>query len=156
MAIEAQGTTEGDAPATPKGVRRLSMTSPRGAVKAGVLLLALFAFLTSWAFASPLGATPDENFHMASIWCAEGERDGACMVNDDETVHAVPVSIPMQVCYAFNPTAAATCQPEVYEVGTKEFQVTAVGNFGERAGEYPGLFYTVMSQFVGQIGRAHV
>ncbi|MFF3063296.1 DUF2142 domain-containing protein [Oerskovia sp. NPDC057915] len=109
----------------------------------------MFAFLATWAFASPLGATPDENFHMASIWCAEGERDGACLTNADETVYAVPEALPIGVCYAFDAKVAATCQPEVEMVGAERYQVTTVGNFGERAGEYPGLFYAVMSQFVG-------
>lgn len=118
-------------------------------VRGGVMLLGLFVFLVTWAFASPLGATPDENYHMASIWCAEGERDGACVTNADETVFAVPESLPMQVCYAFNPEIAATCQPEVELIGTERYLVTKVGNFGERAGDYPGLFYSVMSQFVG-------
>lgn len=129
------------------GRRRLSF-SWHG-LRTGVLLLSIFTALATWAFASPLGATPDENFHMASIWCAQGERDGACMTNDDETVWAVPASLPMQVCYAFDPEEAATCQPEVEEVGTERYKVTTVGNFGERAGEYPGLFYEFMSQFVG-------
>jgi hypothetical protein len=144
-----QDSGAGGAPPRTEPRRRALSGSRRGAVRAGVLLAALFTFLATWAFASPLGATPDENFHMASIWCADGERDGACLVNDDETVWAVPEALPMQVCYAFDPTIAATCQPEVEEVGAERYQVTAVGNFGERAGEYPGLFYQVMNQFVG-------
>ncbi|MET4223520.1 DUF2142 domain-containing protein [Oerskovia enterophila] len=143
MATEEPQTT-GSEPATGRAARR-----PRRAVRAGVMLLALFTFLLTWAFASPLGATPDENYHMASIWCAEGERDGACLTNGDGTVFAVPEALPMRVCYAFDPERAATCQPEVELVGTDRYVVTKVGNFGEHAGDYPGLFYSVMSQFVG-------
>ena len=31
-------------------------------------LIALFA----WAFASPIGAGPDDDYHLVSIWCASG------------------------------------------------------------------------------------
>ena len=150
MAAEEPRTGGGDeAPsARTVGPRRTPKVT-RGAVGAVALLLAMFTFLVTWAFASPLGATPDENYHMASIWCAEGERDGACLTNADGSVFAVPESLPIQVCYAFDPTIAATCQPEVELVGTDSYEITAVGNFGEHAGDYPGLFYSVMSQFVG-------
>ncbi|NDB42676.1 MAG: hypothetical protein EB035_06830, partial [Actinobacteria bacterium] len=37
-----------------------------------------FVSLCAWAFASPIGAPPDGDFHLASIWCAQGDRLGMC------------------------------------------------------------------------------
>ena len=38
-----------------------------------VPLLAILA-LACWALASPVGSSPDDNFHLASIWCAGGNE----------------------------------------------------------------------------------
>lgn len=45
--------------------------------------------LVAWAFASPVGATPDEDFHLVSTWCGGGLRDGACEAGTDATSRTV-------------------------------------------------------------------
>ena len=45
-----------------------------------LLVTVPFGSLFAWAFASPIGAPPDGDFHMASIWCAQGDRLGMCKV----------------------------------------------------------------------------
>ncbi|QIM19287.1 hypothetical protein G7066_13215 [Leucobacter coleopterorum] len=44
----------------------------------GILLATLVTF-GAWALSSPIGATPDEDFHLASIWCGSGEREGSAV-----------------------------------------------------------------------------
>jgi len=34
--------------------------------------------LSAWAFASPIGASPDDDYHLASIWCANESRTDLC------------------------------------------------------------------------------
>ena len=43
------------------------------------LPLAFFVTCAGWALASPVGAAPDDDYHLASIWCAQGEREGVCV-----------------------------------------------------------------------------
>ena len=38
--------------------------------------VALFVALGSWVLASPVGSSPDDDYHMASIWCGQGVREG--------------------------------------------------------------------------------
>ena len=114
------------------------------------VVLALFAVaLSAWAFASPIGASPDEDYHLASIWCAQGDRDLACDVTEGGTIHAIPAAVRHAVCFAFNEDVSAGCQTTTNVTEGETFVVTDRGNFGIHAGEYPGLFYSTMSLFVG-------
>lgn len=111
-----------------------------------VALLLLVAALAAWAVASPVGSSPDEDYHLGSIWCAQGERDGAC-VTDGET-YAIPQDVNKSNCYALQETVSAGCQYG-FLVNGKSFVETPRGNFGEHAGDYPPGFYATMSLFVG-------
>ncbi len=119
-----------------------------GAAAAPLVGLLLFVvFLTSWALASPVGSSPDEDYHLASIWCAQGDRDGACVVDGEGAgaTYAVPVDVRNAPCFAFDPAESAACQ-RADEPGMVE---TERGNFGAHAGDYPPVFYATMSAFVG-------
>ena len=37
-----------------------------------ITCLAAFAALAGWSLASPAGSSPDDDYHLASIWCAQG------------------------------------------------------------------------------------
>ena len=115
-----------------------------------LVVLGLFAVaLSAWAFASPIGASPDEDYHLASIWCAQGDRGLACDVSDDGTVFAIPGAVRHSVCFAFDEEVSAGCQQTTHVVEGETLVATDRGNFGVHAGEYPGLFYSTMSMFVG-------
>ena len=45
-----------------------------------VALAAISAFiaLSVWAFASPPGSAPDDDFHLPAIWCSHGAVEGIC------------------------------------------------------------------------------
>ena len=107
-----------------------------------VIALTLVA-LSAWAFSSPAGSSPDDDFHLASIWCGQGERDGLCeQVTPDSAF--VPENVVRAPCFAFNEKATAECQsglsPSLIEVGHV--------NVVERS--YPGGFYWVHSLFAGK------
>ncbi|QGQ18886.1 DUF2142 domain-containing protein [Cellulomonas sp. JZ18] len=113
---------------------------------AGVVgLAALLVALLGWALASPVGATPDEDYHLASIWCGQGERDGLCEAGDGETSREVQQRLLSSPCYAFEPAESAACQGPVMTEDT-ELVDSERGNF---VGAYPPVFYFVMSIFVG-------
>ncbi|HEV7948748.1 MAG TPA: DUF2142 domain-containing protein [Glaciihabitans sp.] len=111
-----------------------------------VPVLAVIA-LTAWGFASPVGASPDDDFHLASIWCAVGEKVDACEEVDDPASRIVPRDLLVDsVCYAMKSTESAVCQGSDYGGNPDDVVGTQRGNF---EGLYPPVFYTVTSVFVG-------
>lgn len=112
------------------------------------LLLALatavlaFVGLGAWAVASPVGAAPDDDFHLASIWCSWGDREGLCAPGEAADERVVPERLlESSGCFADLPTESAQCWLTDDTVVN-----TARGNF---AGNYPPVFYTVMGVFAG-------
>jgi hypothetical protein len=117
------------------------VTSPRALLLAPLLLLAT---LLSWALSSPVGSSPDEDFHLVSIWCATGD-DAACIHEPGTTEATVPGALLDVACYAFDSAESAACQSELDFRGEPDSR-TERGNF---YGAYPPVFYAVMSVFVG-------
>ncbi len=111
------------------------------------LPLAFFVTCTGWALASPVGAAPDDDYHLASIWCAQGERGGVCV---DPGVEPATLLVPAPVvqsavCYAFKADVTADCQDEVLT----STELAGTQHINQIDGLYPGAYYTAMSVFVG-------
>ncbi len=99
-----------------------------------------FAALGTWAIASPVGAAPDDDFHLASIWCSWGDREGLCAPGDAANERTVPVEVlAWSECYAQKTEKSADCN--IDETATVS---TDRGNF---VGAYPPVFYVVMGTF---------
>jgi hypothetical protein len=110
-------------------------------------LLALTA-LVAWGFASPVGASPDDDYHLASTWCGSGSVTDMCKPGADDDERRVSVDIERSaVCYAFNAEQSAGCQGAGFGDDLSErLASTDRGNFD---GSYPPVFYFVMSAFAG-------
>lgn len=109
----------------------------------------------AWAVSSPTGSSPDDDFHLASIWCADGPAAGAVPGDvcteaaGPKTAGAVNRVLPNAVlvtgldgepdCFRFQNHVPAECVRWV-PPGT----TVHVSN----AGLYPGGFYKVMHHFV--------
>lgn len=110
------------------------------------ILIPVMAFLalTSWSLSSPVGATPDDDFHLASIWCGLGDRDGLCENPDgDDEKRYIPAAIVTATCYAFHPDQSAECwNPD--ESGMVQVDRANVDRL------YPPVFYGVMSIFASE------
>ncbi len=109
------------------------------------LTLALFALvaLLSWGLASPVGSSPDDDFHLASIWCAGGDREGLCELVDGDKGEVSEELVVGSVCFAYDPEKSAGCQGD--RLGDDDGTVaTGRGNF---LGLYPPLFYLTMNLF---------
>lgn len=104
-------------------------------------LLAVLA-LGAWIFASPAGASPDDDYHLVSIWCAAGDRTSLCDETDNPGTRMVSERLVGIACFARETARSAACQDHV--LASDDFVETARGNF---AGEYPPLYYGVMSIF---------
>lgn len=116
------------------------------------LLLGLLALLLmmlsfgAWALASPVGASPDEDFHLASIWCGSGEREGLCAPGGTTESRMVPDNIQRAICYAHEPTISAACQGERFLDGA--FGLTESDRVNGD-GLYPSGYYFWSSLFAG-------
>jgi hypothetical protein len=105
--------------------------------------------LSGWLMASPHGSSPDDGYHLTSIWCSRGFQDGICIENPGAPSRDQQALVPFQVvnvtCFAYNPSVSAACSLDVFSAPPGRFQLGAGGNIdGERA----GLYYWVMHTFV--------
>jgi hypothetical protein len=72
----------------------------------------LFLLLSGWAVSSPIGSSPDDDYHLTSIWCAGGSQESHCLFLNDTQV-AVPKKVGApQYCYAFKTNTSAECVQE--------------------------------------------
>ena len=115
----------------------------------GVLgaVLAIAALVTglSWAFASPVGSSPDDDFHHASIWCRDSGSEFCDFVVSDEGL-IEEFTLPAQLttpCYRFDGFESAACWEDIPE------DETYTGSHINR-GSYPGGYYAFMAPFVGE------
>ncbi len=113
----------------------------RSRIVAIVVPLAMLGALLAWAVSSPPGSSPDDDYHMASIWCAGGNVDGRCEATDSDEYNRLPGDLVKAAkCFSFYPDQSATCPlPD-------RMLVTNRGNWVDHS--YPPYFYAVMSIFV--------
>lgn len=108
-------------------------------------VLALIS-LTAWAVASPIGASPDDDFHLVSIWCADSGKTWACDAGTSATNRVAPEAlVKSSVCFAHHPAQNASCQKYTFGLDPTPTQLTDRGNF---VGEYPPIYYMAMNLFV--------
>jgi len=109
-----------------------------------VTLVAAITAGFAWAISSPPGSSPDEDYHLASIWCPPPVESSGCVVqtaadgNPAIVVNARVFSA--AVCYAFHPETSGKC---VFAVPTN----SVLDERFDRGG-YPGGYYRVMHLFV--------
>ncbi|MFN3707850.1 DUF2142 domain-containing protein [Microcella sp.] len=125
---------------------RLRAAWRRPGVAGGMLALLTALTLGSWALASPIGAGPDDDFHLISTWCAGPAVDELCADGSTPQTRQVPRPLLEAPCFAYDPEESAACQlgtldwSGVGPGGAVEIVETSRGNFG---GEYPPLYYAV-------------
>lgn len=94
----------------------------------------------TWAFASPVGSSADEAFHLTSTWCAWGDSE-TCTHTPTVGVVKVPDRIANASCMAQLGNESAAC---VYSLTNEKAQSVTVN-----VGDYPPVFYMTMRAFVG-------
>lgn len=114
-----------------------------------VAALAICAVMTgvAWAASSPVGSSPDDDYHLASVWCPPPVEQGSCQIDRDAAGAATAVYVPEKIasasaCYAFHPEVSASCQEAFSDSVLKP-----TDRFDK--GEYPGGYYRAMNRLVG-------
>lgn len=112
-----------------------------------IYLAPVFAFiaLAAWAFASPIGAGPDDDYHLVSTWCAIDGSD-QCEPGSSEINRLMPSAFENVACYAQDGARSAACQEAVWATWDGDRTEIERGNFG---GEYPPVYYATMRIFAG-------
>ena len=112
-----------------------------GGVLAGLLTT------LAWALSAPLASSPDDNFHLPSIWCSHGYADDRCEeVPGEPDARSVPAQASVAVtCYVFNPLQSAACADDVMS-DTAARGVVEHGNWDQR--DYPPVYYWLTGWFV--------
>jgi len=111
------------------------------------LPLAFLVTVMGWALTSPVGSSPDDDYHLSSIWCAQGTQEGRCEeVPGDPAARAVPAAVVQASdCYRFEASVTAACSVPVLASD----ELVPTDRVNATAGLYPGGFYWVMSLLVG-------
>ncbi len=95
---------------------------------------------------SPAGSSPDDDYHLTSIWCATGEKTGTCeAVPGEPTLRAVaPELHKAGECFKFQSAVSGACvEPSS---ASDDLVETNRGNF---AGSYPPIYYASVGIFAG-------
>lgn len=108
-------------------------------------LIAFIAF-GAWALASPVGAAPDDDYHLASTWCANGGSD-YCLPGSVADKRLIPETFDSLTCYVQHPRVSARCQTGAWEELHEEFTESRRGNF---YGEYPPVYYAANRLAAGE------
>lgn len=104
------------------------------------------AALLGWAFASPIGAGPDDDFHLVSVWCANGGSE-YCEPGPTPETRLVSQQFEDLKCFAMRSKVSAACQVGEFPEPGGPMVETNRGNF---TGKYPPVYYSVMRLFAGQ------
>lgn len=113
------------------------------------IIAIIFAFLSlaAWGLSSPMGSSPDDNFHLASVWCGDGVREGICEATDDPNVLSVPKLIyESPGCFAYHAENSAGCQS--LDLEASGYARSDVFDFNNSDHLYPPVFYATTSAFV--------
>jgi len=102
--------------------------------------------LGAWAFASPVGSAPDDDFHLVSIWCANPARTDLCEPGPTADKRVLPADVVEASCYEGQPEVSAVCQQPYIDEGSHPSVVTDRGNFEHN---YPPVYYAAMNLLAG-------
>lgn len=110
--------------------------------------ISAFIALSAWAFASPPGSAPDDDFHLPAIWCSHGFVEGICdpeFPDDGYGKTPTPLS-PSAICFAFNSETSAACQTKLFDWNNKDL----AGSRTNEVGRFPNGFYWTMNLLIGE------
>lgn len=76
-------------------------------------MVAVIAASLAWVVSAPVGSSPDEDFHVGSMWCPPPVDETGCQIStkDGEKAVMVPQSLAKEyvTCYAFDHDNSAQC-----------------------------------------------
>ena len=142
---------EAGAPAAARSAAPAPGPDSRPSARLAWVLPALIALLVamtgvSWAVSSPVGGSPDDDYHLGAIWCPPPVDSTGCRITtiDGKKAVGVPQSLEKKnvTCYAFDHNNSAAC--------TLAFSDEAPGaTLRWDDGNYPWGYYQFQHLLVG-------
>jgi hypothetical protein len=117
--------------------KRKRIMGPRW-LAASIALAGVVLGLGAWAFSSPAGASPDDDFHLASLWCGLGDRAGLCAPSNIPGQKMIDSGLNRAACYAMQPKVSAGCQDALAIFSNSEVISSSRGSFSSN---YPPVYY---------------
>jgi hypothetical protein len=114
-------------------------------IRYAVALAGFWVAFAGWAISSPVGSSPDDDFHLGSIWCAGGYEFGVCQDNGkgmNASEKSVLIPVFRNFCYTNNSSLSGKCFEGEPPAGLQQFR--------ENQNSYPKLFYKIQHIFVGE------
>ena len=109
-------------------------------------VVGIFVGFAAWAASSPVGSSPDEGYHLASIWCPRPIASSGCQYTTEEgeitTVSVPEVIAESQKCLWDSSHVGSYCID-----GLSETETVKTERFDN--GAYPAGYYRLMRVFVG-------
>ncbi len=125
------------------------LTRPSSGQFAGGSLVVLAAVvLAGWLLAAPPAASPDDGYHLGSIWCADGFKDGLCVEDlgsQDSSRALVPQSVLELACFTYDGSRSAACQLDALDASMLRLVSGSTNIDGAR----PALYYRTMHLLIG-------
>ena len=121
---------------------------PSGIVTALTLAVSGLVVLFGWVLASPPGSSPDDPYHLSSIWCAEGFKPDICVEAPgapDLSRVLVPRNVIAVSCFQADGTRSAACASSSLTPGPRDLISVTTSNIRR---ERPNLYYRAMHPFV--------
>ena len=110
---------------------------------ASIAIVSAILTLSGWALSSPIGSSPDDDFHLPSIWCGQGFREGLCEENRNPDLVNVPYStFSNSSCFAFDENKSGACPYDE--------TLTPVSRANLKDNLYPPVYYWSMSWFANE------
>lgn len=107
---------------------------------ASIAIVSAILTLSGWALSSPIGSSPDDDYHLPSIWCGQGFREGLCEENRNPDLVNVPYStFSNSSCFAFDENKSGACPYDE--------TLTPVSRANLKDNLYPPVYYWTMSWF---------
>ena len=108
------------------------------------LALGILAVAVGWIFASPPGASPDDDYHLVSTWCPRPIESTGCDTTtiDGDLYVLAPVTTSHAQCEAFSPDKSHKCIK-------KYSDDTMAPSYRYNDGQYPYGFYQFHHLFAG-------
>jgi hypothetical protein len=103
--------------------------------------------LCTWALASPPGSSPDDEFHLASIWCAAGATSDICEDTTNPDVILLPRLIALdgaeKPCFVFQAQTSGSC---LFDGAPNALTPHSASR--TNSGLYPPVYYAAMHTLV--------
>lgn len=105
--------------------------------------IAFLITTAGWAVSSPVGSAPDDDFHLASIWCSAGSP--FCEEGTNPETRELPRNVAQAAyCYRYDSSQTADCTAET----VTDTSLVPVTHVNQVESLYPTGYYRVMSLMV--------